>query len=220
MSGFNWLVGGLLAGAAGLVTAALATDDSGEPLFGKKEKALGDASALNAKGLADQLNGYFLKANDLSMKCSKLDMESNDLTGSLLKLPDDGLLLKMGDLVVDKMTVKSRQWKLEALLKLKKEASALYLQYRDTFAKANGLLERRGLPVADLKAINYGGGDFTLDHSIENEEWIEEFGRLADKVNNFLEKSIEAAQTLTDGLEKIQGEPATGTMAMLPAVTA
>lgn len=221
MSNFGWLMGGLLAGAAGLATAALVTSKkSDDPLDSLDDAKPSETRANDATGLKRQLDRYFFKASTIIEKCTSLDMESGDLMATSIEMPDDSILQKMGDKIGDKLNVKLRQWKLQELVNLKKEAAALYLQYRDVFDKANALLEKHGLPQVSLKGLNFGGKDFSLNNSIDNEEWTFDFGDLADRVTNFLEKSQKASEDLVDGLEKILGHSAAGnhpTLAALPA---
>ncbi len=197
-------IGGAVTGAAGLLAAVMhdshKTESEYSPLLKTPEH-------LDAEEVTRQLNIYFFQITSLQLKCGKLLMDAGNLALPSMPLPDDGFFQKAAKALDDGMTGISRRLRQDDLLTLKKDCQKLYGRYRGIFQRANAILRERGHSPVSLKAITFKGQDFSLNNSLENEEWWEDFDALVTRISDVMETSRTIAQRLTEMLEQ-EGDPA------------
>lgn len=197
-------IGGAVTGSAGLLAAVMydshKTESEYSPLLETPE-------SLDADEVTRQLNIYFFQVTSLQLKCSKLLMDAGNLAITSMPLPDDGFFQKVAKVIDDGMTGIGRRLKQDDLLTLKKDCQRLYGRYRGVFQRANAILRERGKSPVSLKSIAFKGQDFSINNSLKNENWWEDFDALVTKISDFAETSRTIAQQLTEMLEQ-ESEPA------------
>lgn len=197
-------IGGAVTGAAGLLAAAMYDSHKTESEYSPLLKA---PESLDADEVTRQLNIYFFQVTSLQLKCSKLLMDAGGLAITSMSLPDDGLFQKVAKALDDGVTGISRRLKEDDLLTLKKDCQRLYGRYRGVFQRANAILREHGKSSVSLKPITFTGQDFSINNSLDNENWWEDFDALVTKISDFVETSRAIAQQLTEMLEQ-EGETA------------
>lgn len=198
-------IGGAVTGAAGLLAAVMYDSHKTESEYSPLLKA---PESLDVEEVTRQLNIYFFQVTSLQLKCSKLLMDAGGLAITSLSLPDDGFFQKAAKVLDDGMTGIGRRLKADDLLTLKKDCQRLYGRYRGVFQRANVIVRERGKSPVSLKPITFTGHDFSIDNSLENENWWDDFDALVTKISDFMETSRAIAQQLTEMLEH-EGDPAT-----------
>ena len=76
------------------------------------------------------------------------------------------------------------------------------------FVRANRLLAVKGIAGVRLKGFSLADRNFSLNNDAANEDWDEELLTLLDVLQDFVNRTTEAADTLTSRLEKIDGDVA------------
>ena len=200
-------IGGAVTGAAGLLAAVLYNSHKAESEYSPLLKT---PEHLDAAEVVGQLNVYFFKANSMHFKCSEIVMDSIHLAFRSIPLPDDGFFQKTANVIGDSMTGVCRGWRRDALLALKDDCQKLYGRYRGVFRRANAILRERGETPINLNAITFKGQDFSINKSLENEDWHLDFEALADRIRDFLDTSCAIAEQLVGILERKDGPIAIG----------
>ncbi len=198
-------LGGALFGAAGLAAAALYDNHRTESRYSPLLKT---PEALDADGVVKELNAYFFKAQSLYMDCNSIIFDSVDLISSSVTLPWDGKVRKTLDKIGDGMNALARRNVNSRLRHMKEEAGKLYDRYRGVFARANELVRGTGRSPLNLDGIRFEAISWEVNNSADNEDWDEEIEVLADCIRNFLKKSCDAADRLTDMLQDDGKQPA------------
>lgn len=193
-------IGGAVVGAAGLLGAALYDKRRTEAKF---SPLLKNAAGLDAAQVIEQLNDYYLKSNALSIKCSGVLVENCGLHGPWLgAMPDDDFLHKAFADIDRHVTPVMRKWTVGQIADLGEEAKKLYIRYKGCFERANALIAAQGERQVDLSGIKFPAQKFSLDNSVQNDNWGFDLDELADIVRNYLDHSADIAEKLVQLLEK------------------
>lgn len=195
-------LGGAIAGAAGLVTAALLDDKKTESAF---PPLLKTPEHLDEEDVSSLLGDYALKANMLSIKCSDVEVKSCDLQSTSLELPDDSMFQKIANTVCNGLTRTCRGIRCGELNALKEEAAKLYGRYKGIFRRANALLRERGRSPLDLRPLRFSVEKITVNNALENDDWCLDFDEAVDVIRDFLQKSSDMAEefiAIFEGTEK------------------
>lgn len=192
-------IGGAVTGAAGLLAAALYDQHKTEVQYSPLLKT---PELLDSEDVTRELNAYFFKAQDIVSKCNKIALEGGNLIFTPIPLPDDGFFQSAVNMLGGKMTSVSRGWKKNELLDLKKECQKLYGRYRGVFLRANELVRDNGSTSVNLDAISFTNSDFSIKNSLANEEWDNDFERLASNIRDFMDTSCNIAEQLIGMLEQ------------------
>lgn len=199
---------GVLLGIGGL-TAAVFLDRDKNALSKTGEHA--DFTPDAAKGMpADavirQLSRYSWQLTRLSLANLVIDSEYIDLVAGSFAQPEDTWTEKMQNGVQDMCTTIGRRGKEINLRQAGQRIEGLYQEYRPVFVRANQLLAAHGMAGVSLKDLTLAGHDFSLNNSASNENWGEEVAALQAMLNDFAERTSEAALTLTSRLENLVGQ--------------
>lgn len=196
-------IGGAVTGAAGLLAAVMydshKTESEYSPLLKTPEH-------LDTEDVTRLLNIYFFQITSLQLKCSKLLMDSGHLAIPSMPPSDDSFFQKVAHAFDDGMTGISRRLSQDSVLTLKNDCQRLYGRYRGVFQRANTILRERGKSPVSLKPITFKGQDFSINNSLENEDWWDDFDALVTKISDFVDTSRNIAQKLTEMLEQ-EDEP-------------
>ena len=190
---------GALTGAAGLALAAMWDKKRVEEAFPEDLKR---PEKLNVEATVNLLNCYFFSAQKCYAKCNEIVLKSTDLISTPIELPDDGIFQKTANFVGGGANRLCRNWREQELLTIKKEVANLFSRYNGVFKHANNLLVQKGEEPVSLMGIALGDVPQKIDSSLENDNWDEELGSLADSVIRFIELSCEVSERLVDKLEK------------------
>lgn len=203
-------IGGAVTGAAGLLAAVMYDNHKSESAY---SPLLNTPEHLDAEEVTRQLNAYFFKASSLHLKCSQIIGDSSHLIFTSVPLLTDGFLERAVNAFGDGMTGISRRLRQDDLVTLKKDCQRLYDRFHGIFQRANTILQERGKSPVSLKSITFKGVDFSIDNSVENEDWWEDFSALTDKIQNFLDTSCKIAEQLVEMLKQEDDPAAIGEQA-------
>lgn len=189
-------IGGTLTGIVGLAAATYIDHKIGESKFSPNLKK---PQTLDAEQVCRELNNYFFKAQALELKCNKIVLEGSDLISDVMPLPWDNIFQKAVNSIGGKLLGISRRGKISQLLGCGKEAKQLYGRYEGIFARANALLEATGkMPVNLVQSVEF---DIAATKPTANEDWENEFEKLADAIREVIEKTCAAAEVLIEKLD-------------------
>lgn len=191
-------IGGAIAGAAGLTTAALWDKKKREAEFPLQ---LQQVASLNAQDICELLTDYCIKANLLSSRCSLCFAQIGEACTPTIELPDETALERIFRKIDSRVTPVMRRWKHQQFLSFRDEARDLYARYRGVFGRGNELLLGMGKVALMLRDITFRGCDFSLDNSAANEDWDMQLDDMADLIRNYLDKSVSIAEQLIACLE-------------------
>lgn len=198
-------IGGAVTGAAGLLAAVMYDNHKTESQY---SPLLNTPESLDVEEVTRQLNIYFFQVTSLQVTCSKLLMDSGHLALTSIPVSHDGFFQNAAQVFDDGMTGISRRLRQDELLTLKKDCQRLYGRYCGVFQRANAILRERGKNPVSLKAITFKGQDFSINNSLENEDWWEDFAARVATISDFVDTSRNIAQQLTEMLEQ-ENEPVT-----------
>lgn len=211
MGTLGYLLSGALLGAAGLTTAALLTSDRnavGETAEQDVNFTPDDTARMDAAEVTRHLNVYCVKCSKLGIKGAGFPMDCLDLQCGSISTPYDGPLVKLGNKVSDTLMTIGRKGKEQDLRILRQHIEELYQVYRPVFVRANRLLAVKGITGVSLKGFSLADRNFSLNNDAANEDWDEELLTLLDVLQDFVNRTTGAADTLTSRLEKIDGDVA------------
>lgn len=191
-------LGGALTGAAGLLAAALWDQSRIEAQFSPLLKS---ASSLDAGQAAGQLNSYFFKAQEMYARLNEIMLESCELIATPISPPDESIFEKVGASLGGRATLWLRGWRESQLNDLARELEQLFDRYRGVFERANELVPRADAEPVDLRALKLSGTDVVINRSLDNDDWDLELAQLAAPIEDFIQKSCDAAERLIDALE-------------------
>lgn len=191
-------LGGAVAGAAGLAAAAFIDHKVTESKF---SPALKRPETLDAKQVAAELNNYFFKQQAVLSECNRIVIESSDNILTPLPLPWDNALRKAANSLGGGLSKVCRKESVGRLLSCKKQAEELYARYKGVFERANALLVESGHSAIVHPEDFFSEKIPQMDNSAENEDWGDEFDKLADEIRNGIEQSCNIAEQLIEALE-------------------
>lgn len=195
------IIAGFLAGAGALYAAS-------ELSAKQDEKETGGsfiANDLDINGVKSKLNSYFWLASKLYQRCNDLSLKSCDMMMGSIELPDDDPITKIGNKIYDRMLPVSRAMVLSQLKDINSDCQKLLKKYAGVFKNANETLESHGMKVVLIRKRHVDNSALILDNKLTNENWSSEFEAHLDKVRDFIEESYDAAHTLIDALDSIEG---------------
>ena len=91
-------------------------------------------------------------------------------------------------------------------MKVRKNLVQLYLSYHPVFLRANALLLENGGQAVNLKGLTLKGVTLQVNHALSNEDWGLDFGRQADKLRDFIDKTVDAAAALKGQLNLLKDQ--------------
>lgn len=195
-------IGGAITGMAGLAAAAFIDHKITESKFSPELKT---PEKLDSKQVVAELNNYFFKQQAVLSECNKIVIESCDNIVTPMRLPWDSALQKAANSIGGGLSKVCRKWSVSKILDCKKQAEELYRRYRGVFDRANALLTEAGRTAITHPASIYTGKDPQVNNAAENEDWGDEFEKLADEIRDGIEHSCNIAEQLIAALEQ---EPA------------
>jgi len=209
MSKLGYFLGGALLGVAGLSASVFLFKDENEDA-GTEQKVdftPESATGMSAAEVIGHLNEYFMKSNVLGMKSSASCFSVGDLGDSQVaqfSTPETPFWEKARDWACDQCRRVGRKGKEMDLRDFRQRVEGLYQRYRPVFVRANRLLAAQGIVGVPLKEFTLENEDFTLNNAMSNEQWSDDALALNDKLNGFISRTTEAANTLIRKLEALE----------------
>lgn len=192
-------ISGAIAGVAGLAAATFIDHKITESKFSPELKT---PEGLDAAHVTSELNSYYFKGLALISKCNKIELENSNLIVASVSLPWDNPLQKAANAIGGKLAKVCRASGVSQLLACKKEAENVYGRYLGIFERANALLAERGRSPLPVAKRLFSVENVKLNCSVENEDWHEDFDKLADHIRDTIDQSCELAQQLIETLEQ------------------
>lgn len=190
---------GAIAGVAGLAAATFIDHKITESKFSPD---LRTPEGLDATRVTSELNKYYLKGQSLITKCTMIEVENSNLIVSSVQLPWDNPLQKAANIIGDKMAKVCRANGVSQLLACKKEAENVYGRYLGIFERANAILAERGRTPLPASKRLFSDENVKLNCSVENDDWHEDFDKLADHIRDTIDRSCDMAQQMIEMLEQ------------------
>ena len=213
MANWGYLLGGAVVGAAGLYTAVNELSKKDEVRYPLRSYtaplcsvAAETADRLSASEVVQHLSEYKNASTRLHMKCSLICADSIAYQDAPYSTPVDGIWDRLKHSVCGYMTETGRPWMLESLVKVRKNLARLYLSYHPVFLRANALLKEGGIQTVSLKGLTLKNVTLEMSHALSNETWGQDFEKQADKLRDFIDRTVGAATALRERL-KIRQNP-------------
>ena len=195
-----YFLGGALAGA-GILTGLALLDDRRAAKMESPGFTPESAARMGVNEVCRHLNVYFMKSNMLSLTCNSVFLDSSSLGLNPLVLKDDRLLQKARNRAEGFVTRAGRNIAFTSLKGVKADMEKLFARYRPVFVRANRLLAAQGVMGVRLGAFTLSQQPFTVNNEISNDNWLEDFAALCDRLRDFVTATGEACERLITLLE-------------------
>lgn len=204
----GYFLGGAILGAAGLTAAALIDDKlNPKPTLPDPD----EARSMSVEAVTRGLSAYCMRASALSAETSASIRQKVDAE-PMRDFEDDSILDRMRNRLGGGVCIIDRKLRLSSLRDFLSDAEKLYRQHRCLFVRANVILRENGLHGVTLKNLTPRKRTSSLDNSVANEDWRDQFNDFLEAVEDYITATIDAANLLCDKLEALSESETTNAL--------